>query len=588
MNKIYKVIIESLTPLNIGSGNKSSGLVKSMTIKDSFGKPFIPASTIKGLIKKNYRYLNDNYEEVFGKGGYSPSNIIVDDFKLCTEKNEYYNNVRFGNAIDRFRKVSKDKALYSREVVSGKFEGYVTLINLSNTIEDEIKVAIKMIKEIGSGKSIGYGKVKVTIENCDEKTLLSSTNKSSDRFALKFYSPLLIGGKQKVSNYIESDTVIKGSVVRAAFAKIILSNCTVNEYDNEDKKNWVYYREKENCVNCKMKCICKEFSNIKFSYFYPKDSEIVPLSAQSCKNNKEHGFVDDLIYHNKNYECSLCIKEGIKNSRLEFAKGLRTTGCSDKDKREFKVIKTVATKTAINSYTKTAADNKLYTIESIVGFKNDNNRNFVYEGTISGLSKIPDEELQYFRELRVGGDTTVGFGKCILESLKESTPQYDIELFKLFNQEYSENRKKKFLKEDSSKYSSYIAIKFIGDCKMNFKYDDSYVSTDKLKEYWNDALWSNVIFKNQYDINEIRNKVKVDRVYTELINYRGYSAVISGDDKREHPVKFAVKGSVIVFASTYDVEELYSIFNNICGFGLEQENGFGKFEVYLGGLEDDK
>ena len=47
------------------------------------------------------------------------------------------------------------------------------------------------------------------------------------RVALNFESPVLIGGKKSGSNFINSDDVIKGSVIRAAFAKAILSRCPV-------------------------------------------------------------------------------------------------------------------------------------------------------------------------------------------------------------------------------------------------------------------------------------------------------------------------------------------------------------------------
>ena len=41
------------------------------------------------------------------------------------------------------------------------------------------------------------------------------------KIQLQFESPLLIGGKKHSSNFIETDDVIKGDIIRAAFAKII-------------------------------------------------------------------------------------------------------------------------------------------------------------------------------------------------------------------------------------------------------------------------------------------------------------------------------------------------------------------------------
>ena len=61
---------------------------------------------------------------------------------------------------------------------------------------------------------------------------------------LNFKSPVIVGNKKLSTNIIESDDVIKGSVVRAAFANKILRNCqefnddTYNDGDIK-RKNWI-------------------------------------------------------------------------------------------------------------------------------------------------------------------------------------------------------------------------------------------------------------------------------------------------------------------------------------------------------------
>lgn len=167
--EIYKLIIKTKTPFNISSGNQENGIVKSTSIKDINGNPYISGSTIKGKIREQYRMITDEErtKELFGDGGYKPSKIIVDNFYLSN--NEYSTSIRYGNAIDRYRKVTIDGALYSKEVISGTFVGEIEVnYDSDNSIKDDLKLAIKMISSIGGSTSSGLGKVEIDIEEVVE------------------------------------------------------------------------------------------------------------------------------------------------------------------------------------------------------------------------------------------------------------------------------------------------------------------------------------------------------------------------------------------------------------------------------------
>lgn len=376
---------------------------------------------------------------------------------------------------------------------------------------------------------------------------------------LNFSAPLLIGSKKESSNFIESEDVIKGSVIRAAFAKVILSNCAERDNKNlKDKDNWIFFKDGEGCVNCRYKDICKNFSNITFSYFYPKDTEVIPLSARICKNSNNHGFYDDLII--KEYECKEC------KGRLEFTTGLRTLG---KGSIPYKVEKSVSMKCAINPYTQTSKDGQLYSIETVSGTSlKQGKMELVYEGNIEGITK---EQISVFRTLRVGGDTTVGLGKCMLKLLSDNNVEkVDIRQLKNFSNQYKYKWHKE-LKEDGI---NYIAICFTADSMLRFDYDGSYKTTDEFKSIWQQSLG-------------IDSSINVDKVYTQIENYRGYDNSICGLDKREKPCSIIKKGTVIVFSSYKPLEELLDIFSDIKSFGDESINGFGKFKIYTGEIEND-
>ncbi|WP_238917856.1 hypothetical protein [Clostridium sp. YIM B02555] len=395
------------------------------------------------------------------------------------------------------------------------------------------------------------------------------------RVLLDFKSPLLIGSKKRSHNFIESDEVIKGSVVRAAFSKVILDNCyernedDIVEVNGQKKNNWVYFRDKQGCNGCQFNNICKSFSNIKFSYFYPKGAEIIPQTAMVCKTEEEHGFVDLLVDDTKS-GCKDC------DSRVEFPSGLRTTG---ENKKPYKVIKSIVTKNKINPYSKTSSDGMLYSVEMISStpiekYDLENSKEIQvdksklqYEGVIDGIA---EKDLLLFRRLRVGGDITTGLGKCNLLKLEEGEEKdlksQDVEKF---SEAYkaANNYKDLFNAE-----ANYIAIKFIGDCILDFDFDgEKFLSTVDLKELWRKPL-------------ELDENIKIEKIYTEVVNYRGYDNSNVSEDKREKAVTLISKGTVIVFSSEESVDYIFSYFKakQKYGFGFENENGFGAFEIYLG------
>lgn len=394
------------------------------------------------------------------------------------------------------------------------------------------------------------------------------------RVLLDFKSPLLIGSKKRSNNFIECDEVVKGSVVRAAFAKVILDNCCernendINEVNGQKKKNWVYFRDKQGCNECQFNNICMNFSNIKFSYFYPKGIEVIPQTAMVCKTEKEHGFID-LLVDDTSKGCENC------DSRVEFTSGLRTIG---ENKQPYTVIKSIVTKNKINPYSKTSADGMLYSVEMISStpikyYDSENSKEvqidkskLQYEGTIEGIS---EKDLRLFRRLRVGGDITTGLGKCNLCQLKEEEKKLELHDVEKFSEDYKvTNNHRGFI----DKEANYIAIKFIGDCILDFDFDgEKYLCTDKLKELWRKPL-------------ELDENIKIEKIYTEVVNYRGYDNSNVSEDKREKAVTLISKGTVIVFSSGESVDYIFSYFKakQKSGFGFENENGFGTFEIYLG------
>lgn len=375
------------------------------------------------------------------------------------------------------------------------------------------------------------------------------------RIIAEFLSPLLVGTKKLSSNYIEGADYIAGDVMRAAFARTILNNCKefkndIVEVEGQQKRNWVYFRNGNGCKNCDFLSVCKKFKDIKFSFFYPTGTDVLPLTAMKCKNNDGHGFVDVLTDEAK---CKLC-PEG--NNRVEFISGLV------RDNKIFKPYKKVFTRTAINSYTKTAKEGNLFSLIPIVATKRVNDSlECKFEGYIDGITK---EELKLFENIRVGSYISSGFGMAKL-SIGEEKEKDNKENVKMKIKRFNERYKNK--KEDKT----YFALKLVSDCKLDFEINDKYYSTEEYKNLWKDLL-------------NIGSDYDIDVAYLETINYRGYDTSQNKEDKRERAIIHVLKGSVFVLKTNNDLDKIYDDFFKNPFFGLENNNGFGKYEVYCGGV----
>lgn len=385
------------------------------------------------------------------------------------------------------------------------------------------------------------------------------------RVRLKFISPFVVGGIKQVSNYIESIDYIPGNVIRAALARYILNNChyydpdEVVTIDGVQRKNWVYFKDKSGCNDCKLKNLCQKLGDIKISFFYPKGTMVIPSTLMMCKTNPQHGFVDRLIHQPR---CTKC--EGGKG-RVEFVTGLF------KDGKKYSVVKSFVTRTAINRYTGTAKDGSLYSLLAVSATLKDQNTGYeenVFEGQISGVTP---QELSVIDELRVGKYTSVGLGRCTIEVMEEKVniPNVTniVQSLGEFDVQYKRNNG---INDDGYRY---FAIKFLSDAKLDFEFGEvnEYLSTEQYKTVWLKALGIDL-------------DVQIEKVYAEVFNFRGYDTSKVGDDKRELPLNMVGKGSVIVFKTRLAFERVIGYFSSLEGFGQDINDGFGKFDYHFGGV----
>lgn len=184
MKKIYEINMEIKSAVHINAGTRGDG--RQITVKSN-GEMYIPATVIKGVVRNNMegiiKALQPDYKccgkenvgkscdcimcKFFGKAGFQPSRIIIDN--LYNKKNDIQMELRTNNGISRYNRRTQEGALVTSEAISTAgdilFSGVMT-VYYTKELEKYENILLKsftMVDSIGSGKSRGLGRVKVTV-----------------------------------------------------------------------------------------------------------------------------------------------------------------------------------------------------------------------------------------------------------------------------------------------------------------------------------------------------------------------------------------------------------------------------------------
>lgn len=176
MKKVYKIQIKLLSPLHINGGVDPDST--RITVR-SGGKPYVPATLLKGVVRSNFRVLANTFldntditDYFFGKGGFQRSRVIFDDMET---KQDLLTETRTNVSINRYTRKVNDLALVNTETVSqfdsngnrvifeGEMTVYYTTEEYFKKYENFILQSLRMITAIGYGKSRGLGFVEVSV-----------------------------------------------------------------------------------------------------------------------------------------------------------------------------------------------------------------------------------------------------------------------------------------------------------------------------------------------------------------------------------------------------------------------------------------
>jgi hypothetical protein len=154
----------------------------------------------------------------------------------------------------------------------------------ADQIASILKLGFQWITSIGSLKGTGLGRLTGNTLEIQEQTASNVNCTTHDNDFLKYHilieqlEDLLVGGIRRTNNFIESEKIITGAVLKGALASNINRFCgAISPFDAIDEQN--------QAVREHFPYLAKYFKKIKFSHAFPKKScslnrpVFIPLSA---------------------------------------------------------------------------------------------------------------------------------------------------------------------------------------------------------------------------------------------------------------------------------------------------------------------
>lgn len=188
---------------------------------------------------------------------------------------------------------------------------------------------------------------------------------SKTQYDLRLLGPVIAGNQRIADNFLESDSFIRGSVVRAGFAKQIAYACPLSEAERSAGGGMfmIELKSETKCAGCKYAEICRHFSEMRFSYAYPADCVPAPLTARLCKKAEDAHPIQDILMPAAQPQLS-CHKCPEGEGRMESLAGY-IRKAPDGTWKLSRVAKQLSTHTSILSESQTVREHSLFSIYAI-------------------------------------------------------------------------------------------------------------------------------------------------------------------------------------------------------------------------------
>lgn len=229
--------------------------VDTMTLRDAYGRPIIPADQLRGVLRDALEDIGDcapgvlartDLETLFGRGSADTRKDDVDDASadfepqrgglLCGDLVA----VTAGQTLDQAVRVeiapetgaARPGHLLVAELCAPPgqevdFEGVMVALvpeSRANAIADALAKAARMLVAIGAQKSVGFGEIvtaAITRQSARPLSLPSAPPEPTDRVAYRitFDRPFLVDATREADNLYVGSEVVPGAVVKGALAR---------------------------------------------------------------------------------------------------------------------------------------------------------------------------------------------------------------------------------------------------------------------------------------------------------------------------------------------------------------------------------
>jgi hypothetical protein len=354
------------------TGPRSWGIDLSFN-RNHEGKLSIPKSHIKGKLREAWNELQQT--EIFSvdidrwlgkksgdeKGDYAPHRglMIFSDF-TCLFKQNLGQTHRI--RIEKTSGTAAEGALITAEAphLSGKitkWSGEIAFPAADQTegerVKEHILTGLRWITALGAEKGVGYGRlVEVTSEHFNRKesrTDIISSPADTIGLAITMLDPLMIGGVRIKDNYLKSEKILTGTVIKGALAQCIRRRLNLNGNQELNEST-------PGATEAGISNIARHFEQLRITHAFPSRQSLVRPVKPPISLVKANGL----------HDIALSEKPRLINDKAP-AFAIDWKDASDVDfAYGWAHPKTLArTRTAIETVTRKAEEEKLYTFEYI-------------------------------------------------------------------------------------------------------------------------------------------------------------------------------------------------------------------------------
>jgi len=380
-----KVKIKVSAPFLCSATGPSRWGIDASFHRDYLDQFCIPKSHIKGKLKEAWKELCSASEGAFS--------IDIDDIDHWlgrgTEQKDHYKAskglIRFSdfvlaeNPVDTHRshriKIEKitgtttQGALICAETPfkSGKQSDWEGVISFPacdeterKTIENSVLIGLRWITAFGTEKSVGFGRVMEVnlvdsqVEHHDPERIGKGNAVSEICMALTQDEPVTIGAKRIKDNYLTTETIFSGALIKGAVADCIRQRCGL-------PKNSAIEPGPE-LTTAGMGTLAKHFTGIRFSHGFPSTcTDTRPVFPPLSITKDNCGIFDAVSQENPFFRSN----DKKKPSPPEFICDWKDTSAIFKDYGWARPRTIASTHTAIEPLSRRSADEKLYTFELV-------------------------------------------------------------------------------------------------------------------------------------------------------------------------------------------------------------------------------